>query len=54
MKFLGFLYWIRQKRQNKDVLASKGKVMGKQTLLLKWHHSDVRNPSTDISKFRIS
>ena len=29
-----FLFWIKQKRQNKDVLASKVKVAGKQTLHL--------------------
>ena len=35
MKFLViFLFWIKQKRQNKDVLVSKGKVTAKQTTLL--------------------
>ena len=52
MKILFFLFWIKQKRQNKDVLANKGKVLGKQTILwLKWwRHGDVRNSTTDIGK----
>ena len=28
-----FLFWIKQKKQNKDLLASKGKVAGKQITL---------------------
>ena len=44
MKFLFFLFWIKQKRQNKGVLISKGKVAGKKTTLwLRWCHSDVGN-----------
>ena len=52
MKILFFLFWIKQKRQNKDVLANKGKVLGKQTILwLKWwRHGDVGNSTTDIGK----
>ena len=54
MKSFFFLFLIKQKRQNKDLLASLGKVAGKQTTLwLKWRHSDVGNSSTDINKFRI-
>ena len=52
--FVLFLFWIKRKRQNKDVLDSRVKVAGKQKQLwLKWGHSDVRNFLTDINKLRI-
>ena len=32
-EMFGVFFWIKQKRQDKDVLVSKGKVEGKQTIL---------------------
>ena len=48
-------FWVKQKRQNKDVLASKRKAAGKPTTLwLKWRRSDIINSSAEISKLEFN